>query len=128
MKMMKMLMMLAASRLLMAGDDNSRAIKERVMVSREASSMMLLAAPAALTKFITARRISVGVNNGSQMRTYVLIQPAPETRAASSISLPTWTSTPFIMLTPVVLPWRITTMISAQIVPKRKLSMGVPTN
>ena len=66
---MKILMMLAASRLLTATDDSSRAISDKVIVSREASRMILLVAPAALTKkFITAKRISVGISNGSQIR------------------------------------------------------------
>jgi hypothetical protein len=66
--MMKMLMMLAASRLLTAVVDSSRAMSERVMVLREASRMMLLVAPAAPTKFITASRINVGIRSGSQIR------------------------------------------------------------
>ena len=63
-----MLMMLAASRLLTPTVDNSRAISDSVMVSREASKMMLLVAPAALTKFMTANSISVGIKSGSQIR------------------------------------------------------------
>ena len=62
-----MLMILAASRLLTAVDDNSRAMSESVMVSREASRMMLPVAPAALTKFMTARSIRLGMSNGSQI-------------------------------------------------------------
>jgi hypothetical protein len=60
--------MLAASRLLTAIEDNSNAMSDSVMVSRDANNMMLLVAPAALTKFITASRIIVGINNGSQIR------------------------------------------------------------
>ena len=66
--MMKMLMMLAASRLLTATEESSRAMSESVIVSREASKMMLLVAPAALTKFRTAKSIKVGISNGNQMR------------------------------------------------------------
>jgi len=125
---MKMLMILAASRLLTAIDDSSRAMSDSVMVSREASKTMLLVAPAAWTKLVTAKSIRLGISNGSQIWKYVRIHPAPDTLAASSMSAPTWTNTPFIILTPVVLPWRITTMISAQIVPKRKSSTGVLRN
>ena len=65
---MKMLMMLAASRLLTATDESSKAMSDSVIVSRDASKIILLVAPAALTKFITAKRISVGIKSGSQIR------------------------------------------------------------
>ena len=42
-------------------------MSDSVMVSREASRIMLLVAPAALTKFITARSIKVGISSGSQI-------------------------------------------------------------
>ena len=61
-------MMLAASRLLTAIDDSSRAMSESVMVLREASRMMLPVAPAALTKFITAKSIKLGISNGNQIK------------------------------------------------------------
>ena len=65
--MMKMLTMHAASRLPTALDESSRAINESVMVSREASKMMLLVAPEAVTKFITASKTKVGMSSGNQI-------------------------------------------------------------
>jgi hypothetical protein len=65
--MIKILMMLAASRLLTALEDSSRAMSDSVIVLREASKIMLLVAPAALTKFMTAKSIRVGMSSGSQM-------------------------------------------------------------
>ena len=44
-------------------------------------------------------------------------QPAPDARAASSMSAPTWTNTPFRTFTPVVFPCNITTRINAQMLP-----------
>jgi hypothetical protein len=63
-----MLIILAASRLFTAVVDSSSAMSERVMVSRDASRMMLLVAPAALTKFITASKINVGIKSGNHIR------------------------------------------------------------
>src|SRR2546430_11246167 len=81
--MMKMLMILAASRLLTAIDDSSRAMSDSVMVSREASKTMLLVAPAAWTKLVTAKSNRRGISNGSQIWKYARIHPAPDTLAAS---------------------------------------------
>ena len=59
----------AASRSANSGDANSSARIDSVIVSRDASRITLAVAPAALTKFSVPRRIMVGINSGSQMRT-----------------------------------------------------------
>jgi hypothetical protein len=68
MPIMKILMMLAASRLFIPGEENSRASKDNVIVSREASRMIGAVVPAALVKFKTDKRARVGMSNGSQIR------------------------------------------------------------
>ncbi len=64
---MKMLIMLAPSRLLTEIEESSRAISDKVIVSREASKIILLVAPAAWTKLVTAKSIRLGMSNGSQI-------------------------------------------------------------
>ena len=79
--------------------------------------MTLAVALAAPTKFKVASKMSNGINNGIQIRKYVLVHPAPDMRAASSISLPICTIALLLRFTPVVLPLMMTTNSSAQIVP-----------
>ena len=89
MAMMKRLMIPAASSRLTPGTEYSRAKRDKVMVSRDAIKIMGLVVPAAIVKLIAANSTRLGIKSGIQIRKNVLSHPAPETRAASSISAPT---------------------------------------